>query len=172
MENTAQRSQTMDTIVLTPEQLLVHWQGHRGLTRRLIEAYPEEHFFSYALGGMRTCSELIDEVLQMAAQSMQGVISGDWPSFGEGSEANPKATTKAQVLAQWDQVTETINASWPQIPPSRFQEVDKAFGLYEGPIYWFLFYLIDNEIHHRGQAYVYLRTLGVEPPAFWDRPQV
>ncbi len=171
MENTAQLSQTMDQIVISPEQLLAHWQGHRGLTRRLIEAYPEEHFFSYTLGGMRPCSALVDEVLQMANQSMQGVISGEWPSFGEGSEALPKATTKEQVLAQWDRVTEAINTYWPQIPPARFQEVDKAFGLYEGPIYWFLFYLIDNEIHHRGQAYVYLRTLGVEPPAFWDRPQ-
>jgi uncharacterized damage-inducible protein DinB len=172
MENTAQLSQTTDQIVLSPEQLLAHWQGHRGLTRRLIEVYPEEHFFSYTLGGMRPCSALIDEVLQMADQSMQGVVSGEWPSFVEGAEASPKATTKEQVLAQWDRVTETISAHWPQIPSARFQEVDQAFGLYEGPIYWFLFYLIDNEIHHRAQAYVYLRTLDVEPPAFWDRPQV
>ena len=28
---------------------------------------------------------------------------------------------------------------------------------------------IDNEIHHRGQGYVYLRALGIEPPAFYDR---
>ena len=31
------------------------------------------------------------------------------------------------------------------------------------------FYFVDNEIHHRGQGYVYLRALGIEPPAFWDR---
>jgi uncharacterized damage-inducible protein DinB len=35
------------------------------------------------------------------------------------------------------------------------------FGIFQ---YW-----IDNEIHHRGQAYVYLRALGIEPPAFYDR---
>ncbi|WP_367868755.1 DinB family protein [Pedobacter sp. WC2423] len=29
---------------------------------------------------------------------------------------------------------------------------------------------MDNEIHHRGQGYVYLRSLGIEPPFFWDRP--
>jgi uncharacterized damage-inducible protein DinB len=28
---------------------------------------------------------------------------------------------------------------------------------------------IDNEIHHRGQGYVYLRALGIEPPGFYDR---
>ena len=30
-------------------------------------------------------------------------------------------------------------------------------------------YTIDNEIHHRGQGYVYLRALGLEPPAFYER---
>ena len=170
MENTAQPTPTMQPVVLSSEQLRAHWQAHRGLTRRLIEIYPDEHFFSYTLGGMRPCSALIEEVLNMADLSMPGVRSGEWPSFTAGSEEE-RATTKEQVLARWDRVTEKIDAYWLQIPPTRFQEVDKAFGLYEGPIYWFLLYLIDNEIHHRGQAYVYLRTQGVEPPAFWDRPQ-
>jgi uncharacterized damage-inducible protein DinB len=28
--------------------------------------------------------------------------------------------------------------------------------------------VIDKEIHHRGQGYVYLRALGIEPPPFYD----
>jgi len=62
-----------------------------------------------------------------------------------------------------------MNSLWFQIPSSRFQQKDVAFGQYEGTIYSFILYFIDNEIHHRGQGYVYLRTLGIEPPAFWDR---
>jgi hypothetical protein len=27
----------------------------------------------------------------------------------------------------------------------------------------------DNEIHYRGQGYVYRRALGMEPPPFWER---
>ncbi|MFS8616658.1 MAG: DinB family protein [Solitalea sp.] len=30
-------------------------------------------------------------------------------------------------------------------------------------------YLIDNEIHHRGQGFAYLRSLGIAPPFFWER---
>jgi uncharacterized damage-inducible protein DinB len=37
------------------------------------------------------------------------------------------------------------------------------------PVYDLFFYLIDNEIHHRGQGYVYLRALDIEPPFFPDR---
>ena len=69
----------------------------------------------------------------------------------------------------WDQATDDINRIWPIIPPHRFTEQDVAFGQWPGTGTSFLFYFIDNEIHHRGQAYVYLRSLGIEPPAFWDR---
>ena len=45
----------------------------------------------------------------------------------------------------------------------------QKFGAYEGKTYDLLMYVVDNEIHHRGQGYVYLRTLGIEPPPFYER---
>ena len=42
------------------------------------------------------------------------------------------------------------------------------FGATRRPYDW-LVYCIENEIHHRGQGYVYLRQLGVDPPHFWER---
>lgn len=171
MENTSQVNASLDQTPISSQQLLEHWQGHRRLTRRLIEAFPADHFFSYSLGEMRPCSELVSELLVMAGSGIRGIVTGQWNTLGQDNDADqPSGTnTKQRVLAQWDQVTEQIDALWPQIHPSRFQEVDVVFGQYEGPIYWFILYLVDNEIHHRGQAYVYLRTLGIEPPAFWDR---
>ena len=74
------------------------------------------------------------------------------------------------MLEKWDSVTDTINEYWATIKPERFQETALAFGQWENPVYATLFYFIDNEIHHRGQGYVYLRALGIEPPPFWDRP--
>ena len=73
------------------------------------------------------------------------------------------------MLALWDATTARIDALWPAIPPARFEAVDTAFGQYEGVIYGLLLYWIDNEIHHRGQGYVYLRALGLDPPPFWER---
>jgi len=43
------------------------------------------------------------------------------------------------------------------------------FGQYEGKVHDLVLYAIDNEIHHRGQGYVYLRALGIEPPPFYER---
>jgi uncharacterized iron-regulated protein len=54
------------TLVITPEAMLEQWQGHRRLTRRVIEAFPENELFKYAVGGMRPFGELAMEMIGMA----------------------------------------------------------------------------------------------------------
>ena len=149
---------------ITPEALLKHWQGHRRLTRRVIEAFPEDQLFSFSVGGMRTFGELAMEMNSMAEPMVRGTVTGEWNlSF----EREPKP--KAEVLRLWDEGTRALDELWPRIPPGRFQETMTAFGQYEGIVHDLLLYVIDNEIHHRGQGYVYLRALGIEPPPFYVR---
>ena len=56
----------MSDVTITLEQLRSHWQGHRALTRRTIEAFPDEHLFTYDVGGMRPFGKLVGEMLRMA----------------------------------------------------------------------------------------------------------
>lgn len=151
--------------IITPDQLLKHWQGHRALSRRVIDAFPENDLFNFSIGGMRTMSAYAMECIGMAVPTLMGVTTGKWPE-GDKSEA-PK--TKADLLKAWDATTAGIEKLWPQIAPGRWQETDKAFGQWEMPIHGLILYVIDNEVHHRGQGYVYLRALGIEPPAFYER---
>jgi uncharacterized damage-inducible protein DinB len=155
----------------TPEAILEHWQGHRRLTRRVIEAFPEDKLFTFSIGGMRPFADLALEFIGMASPGVEGVLTGEWRITEELDHHTnthvPK--TKKELLERWDAVTEKIDRLWPKIPAERFNENDTAFGLYEGPVYSFIQYFVDNEIHHRGQGYVYLRALGIEPPAFYDR---
>ncbi|WP_439559623.1 DinB family protein [Dyadobacter sp.] len=156
--------------IMTPEDLLAHWQGHRRITRRAIEAFPEEEFYNFSIGGMRTFAQLTMEMIVLTAPGIRGIATGDW-TFGEPKMdfSTPPPATKQEVLALWDHITEYIDLLWPQIPTSRFRETDNAYGMYEGTVHSLFMYIIDNEIHHRGQGFVYLRALGIEPPAFWDR---
>jgi uncharacterized damage-inducible protein DinB len=156
--------QSTAAVVITPEALLEHWQGHRRLTRRLIDAFPEDQLFTFSIGGMRTFGQLAMEMLSMAVPMLRGVVSGDWSTSWD-RDSRPKA----EVLRMWDEATEEMNTLWAQIPVERFQDEIVAFGQYPGPVYSLLLYVIDNEIHHRGQGYVYLRALGVEPPPFYER---
>jgi len=169
--NTIEPATENQSSPITTAALLDHWQGQRRVTRRVIEAFPEDEFYKFSIGGMRTYAGLTMEMLDLAGPGIKGIATGDWsgnPKFGEEGHT-PAPTTKAEVLARWDATTDYINTIWPQIHPDRFQAVEAAFGQYPNVNYGTLLYIIDNEIHHRGQGYVYLRALGIEPPFFWDR---
>jgi uncharacterized damage-inducible protein DinB len=151
---------------LTTDMLLEHWQGHRRLTRRVLQAFPEDELFTFSTGGMRPFSALATEMLQMIAPTMKGVLEDDWTSGGYG---DPGPETKDGLLHAWDAADRVLAESWPKIPAERFRETANAFGLWTAPVVTTLMYLIDNEIHHRGQGYVYLRMLGIDPPLFYQR---
>ena len=157
--------------IFTSEALLEHWQGHRRVTRRMILAFPEDKLFNYSIGGMRPFSDLVMELIGMTGPGIEGVATGNWNMVNElpHHAKNNLSKTKKELLERWDRVTEKIDRVWPAVSSQRFNELDNAFGQWEGPVYSFITYWIDNEIHHRGQGYVYLRSLGIEPPAFYDR---
>ncbi len=162
--STAAQTQIQDDVVLSREALLHHWQGHRRLTRRVIEAFPEDQLFSFSIGGMRPFGVLALELLSMALPTARGLAEDQWES-----DNNRDPRPKEEILRAWDESTRLIDEYWSKIKPGRFQEEMVAFGQWPGPGYDLLFYVIDNEIHHRGQGYVYLRALGIEPPFFWER---
>jgi uncharacterized damage-inducible protein DinB len=159
---------TSKAAAISTDILLKQWLGHRKITRRVIEAFPEDKLFTYSIGGMRTFAQLAAELLALGAPGLRGVVEGKWASY-QDIEASFKFTSKKELLTLWDEATEEIKSLWSQIKAERFFEVDKFLGQYEAPIYWSILYSMDNEIHHRAQAYVYLRSLGIEPPPFWDR---
>lgn len=152
--------------VISQTELLNHWQGHRNLTRRLIEAFPEKEFFTFSIGGMRTGAALMQELLSIAGPGVREIATG----VSEKQNHQPDhQNSKTQLLKLWDEATEEINHYWAMIPIERFHDEILAFGMYPGTVWSSIMYFIDNEIHHRAQAYVYLRALGVEPPAFYER---
>lgn len=150
--------------LLTTDALLKNWQGRRRLTRRTIDAFPEDKLFQFSVGGMRPFADMVWEFIVMAVPIVEGVTTGKWDEY-----KGTKPATKAELLRLWDAQTVELDKKFPKIPPHRFTEVDKAFGKWEAPGLATIQYAIDNEIHHRGQGYVYLRALGINPPAFWER---
>jgi uncharacterized damage-inducible protein DinB len=149
------------------DALLEHWQGHRRLTRRVIDAFPEDQLFAFSIGSMRPFGLMAMELIRIAAPMVRGVVTNSWERISPEEDAAERS--KSDVLRLWDESTTTIDELWPQIPPERFGETMTAFGQYPGRVHDLLLYAVDNEIHHRGQGYVYLRALGIEPPPFYER---
>jgi uncharacterized damage-inducible protein DinB len=149
---------------IAPAALLAHWQGHRRLTRRVIEAFPDDQLNTFSVGGMRPFGLLALEMVHMAAPMVRGLADGRWDT-APAREARPKG----EILRRWDEGTAEIDRLWPSIPAARWAETVTAFGQYTGAAHDLLLYVVDNEIHHRGQGYVYLRALGITPPPFYER---
>lgn len=164
LETTEQRGISLDRI-------LENWQGHRRLTRKVIEAFPEKELFEFSIGGMRPFADMAMELYCLADAGILSALTGEWVSIDdlEYHDKDQTKQTKERLLQRWDMLTKRLDEIWPQIPGYRFFEIEKAFGAYEGEVISNMQYWIDNEIHHRAQGYVYLRALGIEPPFFWDR---
>jgi len=164
-----QAVETSQELFISTEAMLHHWQGHRNLTRRVIEAFPEDKLFNYSIGGMRPFAHLVMEMIDIAVPGVKGLATGNWEKVEEFDHTKSMPINKEGLLELWDKVTEIIDQTWPEITSEQFQKVEVAFGQYENNNYNTLLYFVDNEIHHRGQGYVYLRSLGIEPPYFWER---
>lgn len=151
--------------MITKEDFLNHWAGHRHLTKKTIEAFPEKELFHFSIGGMRTFAEIVTELIVLSSDGLNQLATGRVTDFDESL----KAHSKQDLLEAWEKSSEGIAAYLAGISEEQLHKPVKLFGMYEFSTLNHLLYFTDNEIHHRAQGYVYLRALGLEPPAFWDR---
>lgn len=150
-----------------PPGLLAWMDAHRGLTIRTVEAFPEDKLFAFAgAEPMRPFAEMVKEMITIEDGYVQGIVNDNW----EWPVLVPNPTTKAGLLDALHAVRERTRQLWGGLTVDRLQHVmqDPWFGT-EQPHLDRILYLVENEIHHRGQGYVYLRQLGIEPPPFYER---
>ena len=105
-------TETTPMNVLTADGLLNNWQGHRRLTRRTIEAFPEDKLYQFSVGGMRPFAEMAWEFIRMAVPIVDGVSTGKWEEFKA-----EKPGSKAELLRLWDEQTIELNRKFAEIPP-------------------------------------------------------
>jgi uncharacterized damage-inducible protein DinB len=150
--------------LLTLEQFYNHWQGHRRLTIRTIEAFPEDKLFSYKVEPMRTFGEIANEIIRVETYTLDGIVSENW-----AWEQGETMTSKDALLASFAQRENSAKELWSELTLERVNAVEKDAMELTWSNRDRLLYMLDNEIHHRAQGYVYLRSLGIEPPAFYER---
>ena len=149
--------------LLTPEALLTNFKDVRTLTRKVIEAFPEKDLFEFSIANLRPFSQMIKEFLMITDYIFKEILHEKHTSFcNEGQFP----ATKEGILALWDKATEIIDNEWKEI--SDYTQPLTIYQMTFSFTQWIL-YAIENETHHRGQGYTYLRTLQIDPPYFWGR---
>ena len=149
--------------LLTPSALLSNFKDARALTRNVIEAFPEKDLFEFSIANLRPFSQMVEEFLMITNYIFTETLhEKHTPFYTEGQFP----TTKAEVLALWDRATEIIDREWTKV--GDYTQSLTIYRMTFSFAQWIL-YAIENESHHRGQGYTYLRALGIEPPFFWAR---
>jgi uncharacterized damage-inducible protein DinB len=153
--------------LITKDQLLEHWQGHRRLTRRTIDTFTDNELFTFKVKKMRSFGEMMLEVLNVLEPNLRGFLTGEW--FWQDKYKDIES--KQALLSAWDDADAMLQDYWTRISVERLLEVEPGY-FYGGspqPHIERVLYFIDNQFHHRAQGHVYLRQLGIEPPAFYER---
>ncbi len=155
------------TQLLTPSKLWEMLEGNRRLTVRVLEAFPEAELFSFTAPGMRTAADLFKEIIEIERAYFHGIATGEWVYNPETGNV----TTKQGLLEAFQTLRSQSTEWWSKATEERLLAVedDKFWGAPPMSNLDRVIYALENEVHHRGQVYVYLRQLGIEPPAFYER---
>jgi uncharacterized damage-inducible protein DinB len=152
---------------LTKNDFFEIFEGNRRLTMRVIEAFPEDKLFSYTPDEkLRPFVEMVKEIVNIEYGYMQGIALDKW----EYKDVFEGVTTTEDLIKISNEIREETRKMWEEMNEERLSIVvkDPFFGP-EQSHFARLQYALENEIHHRGQGYTYLRILGIEPPEFYVR---
>ena len=145
--------------LLTPEALLTNLKDVRALTRNVIEAFPEKELFEFSVANLRPFSQMVEEFLMITNYIFTETLhEKHTPFYTEGQFPT--------TIALWDRASEILDREWKEVG-----DYTQSLTIYQMTFsfaQWIL-YAIENESHHRGQGYTYLRALNIEPPFFWAR---
>ncbi|PZN09789.1 MAG: damage-inducible protein DinB, partial [Bacillota bacterium] len=97
--------------LLDPQALLEVMEGNRRLTLRTIEAFPEDALFNFRpVEAMRPFAEMVREILNMEADYVRGIATGEWRL----DDSCAGVRTKGDLLAACQRVRERTRELWPR----------------------------------------------------------
>lgn len=149
----------------TVESFLRYWSRIRGRTTRVIRAIPPEKVdWTYAAGKW-TLADLVRHLAAleryMFAENFLGRPSrypGHGRELADGYDA---------VVAYYERMKDETVAIVRGLPDGRLEEKCVTPGGAELQVWKWMRAMVEHEIHHRGQIYVYLGMLGVPTPPLY-----
>lgn len=145
------------------ETLVQEWERAKAGALEYLEAMPED---GYGLTPAEGSMTFAGQFLHLAHANYMFAAPGcsaESPLKDAAAEKDPELQSKtacvAYVLASYDFVVEGIKA----VDPESLSE-EASFFHFKMPRHVVLAKGLEHQVHHRGQAAVYLRLKGVKPP--------
>lgn len=139
---------------------LKYWQVVRQMTIRLLDEFPADSFDYRPATEVMTVSQLFKHILSVEVYIREGFLTKEWKDPGTiGSNMFEKEMLKDRLRLENEKTTKLLS----ELPEGYFlKKRETPFGNVTGEI--LILAAIDEEIHHRGNLYTYLRCLEITPP--------
>jgi uncharacterized damage-inducible protein DinB len=140
--------------------IIKYWRNVRALTLNVLERFPDDQMPFRPAVRVRSVAEQFDHILAVELYFRKSLSENTWgPVPTPGLGISNKGELREKLTREHEETSRMLH----MLPKSVFEGFHQTkFGRLtgEGAIY----VCIDEEIHHRGNLYIYLRLLGIEPP--------
>ncbi len=147
------------------DEFLTYYERIRNRTERVVEAIPLESFDWTYKTGKFTFADILRHVAAlerfMFAENACGRPSL-YPGYGPDLAASPR-----EVLAFFRRMHEETVQILSALQPEDLQRRCTTPGGASLPVWKWLRAMVEHEIHHRGQIYIYLGILGRPSPPLY-----
>jgi len=158
----------------TLERFLDHWDGVRMVTLKLLHCFGEADLRRALWAGSKTVGEMFHHIGGHQFYAARGLFLGQWEPAGT-LEESPDADWELhkhltiyqhQTLHRWlEDVQQRLRVWARQADGTRLQDFAPDNPWHEGMRGWLLLqHAYQDELHHRGQLYLFARQLGLIPP--------
>lgn len=182
---------TLSTPYTTLERFLDHWDGVRMVTLKLLQCFSDDDLRRTLWQGSRTLGEMFHHIGAHQFYAARGLFKNQWEPWGT-LEENPDSdwelhkhlvVYKVETLQHWLQSVQARVQVWvreffSQNPEpgtlTPLEAIAERNPWHEGMRGWLLLqHAYQDEIHHRGQLYVFARQQGYIPPDVFavDHPE-
>jgi uncharacterized damage-inducible protein DinB len=142
------------------KSFLRYWQNIRRLTVRLLDEFPADSFDFRPAAEIMTVSQLFKHILMVEIFIRDGFLTNNWD---EPEELDRNIFEKEMIRDRLIIENQKTAKLLSEVPEGRFMKIIATpFGTVSGEV--LLMVAVDEEIHHRGNLYTYLRILGRTPP--------
>ncbi|TSA86401.1 DinB family protein [Deinococcus detaillensis] len=136
------------------------YRMHRAALQDLYAELPSEQGDFKAWEGGMSFVGLADHLSASTAR-IPAMLSGEKPAPAAEGSAD-LASARTRLAASTEQVVDMLSA----LSDGDFDRHVSAFGGREMPIGALMEFLVQHEAHHKGQAWLMARMVGVTPPFF------
>ena len=145
-------------------QLVKDWERAKAYTKEYLEVMPKDKYGFKAQDSIRTFAQQMLHLSQGTVGLVSngtGVVRLAWAGrpLERAASAQSADSVAYFVMASYDYAIEAIRT----MDASKFEEKVKRGNFDETRLAWIM-KGFEHQTHHRGQATIYIRLLGIKPP--------